>query len=119
MATLAFLVCDGPPDYDVAVRGGTVYDGSRAAPFVRDVGIVGETIEALGDLSGATATTVDDVEGLAVAPGFINMLSWATESLIIDGRSQGDIRQRVTLGEARGEAHHRRHLTTTPPMGRP
>jgi N-acyl-D-amino-acid deacylase len=104
LATLAFLACEGAPDYDVLIRGGTVYDGSGAAPFVGDVGIVKETIDAVGDLSGATATTVVDAEGLAVAPGFINMLSWATESLIIDGHSQGDIRQGVTL-EVFGEGN--------------
>ena len=104
LATLAFLACEGTPEYDVLIRGGTIYDGSGAAPFVGDVGIVGETVEALGDLSGATAETVVDAQGLAVAPGFINMLSWATESLIIDGRSQGDIRQGVTL-EVFGEGN--------------
>ena len=104
LATLAFLACEGTPEYDVLIRGGTIYDGSGAAPFVGDVGIVGETVEAVGDLSGATATTVVAAEGLAVAPGFINMLSWATESLIIDGRSQGDIRQGVTL-EVFGEGN--------------
>ncbi len=104
LATLAFLACEGTPHYDVLIRGGTIYDGSGAAPFVGDVGIVGETIEAVGDLSGATAESVVDAQGLAVAPGFINMLSWATESLIIDGRSQGDIRQGVTL-EVFGEGN--------------
>ena len=104
LTTLAFLACEGASDYDVLIRGGTVYDGSGAAPFVGDVGIVGEAIEAVGDLSGATATIVVDAEGLAVAPSFINMLSWATESLIIDGRSQSDIRQGVTL-EVFGEGN--------------
>ena len=62
-----------------------------------DVGIKGDRIARVGDLSAATAPTTVDAAGLAVAPGFINMLSWATESLLVDGRSQGDIRQGVTL----------------------
>lgn len=84
-------------DYDLIVRDGTIYDGSGQAPFVGDVAIQGDRIAALGDLHGARARRVMDAHGLAVAPGFINMLSWATESLIEDGRSQGDIRQGVTL----------------------
>lgn len=86
-----------PPDYEIIIRGGTVYDGSGAAPFVADVGINGDTIAAIGDLSSASFAEEIDAAGLAVAPGFINMLSWATDSLIYDGRSQGDIRQGVTL----------------------
>ncbi len=89
-------------DYDLIVRGGTVYDGSGADPFTADVGIRGDTIAAIGDLSGATAAVEVDASGLAVAPGFINMLSWSNESLIYDGRSQSEIRQGVTL-EVLGE----------------
>ena len=83
--------------YDVLIRGGTVYDGSGSPPVVADVGIRGDRIAALGDLSGAQAAQVLDASGMAVSPGFINMLSWANESLIVDGRSLGDIRQGVTL----------------------
>ena len=86
-----------PPMFDVIIRGGTVYDGTGAAGRRADVGIRGDRIAAVGDLAGAQGTKVVDATGLAVAPGFINMLSWATESLLIDGRSQGDIRQGVTL----------------------
>src|SRR5262245_32034585 len=67
-------------DYDVVIRHGTVYDGSGRAPQKADVGIRGDRIAALGDLANATAKTVIDAKGLAVAPGFINMLSWSTES---------------------------------------
>lgn len=84
-------------EYDVIIRGGTVYDGTGAAPLVQDVGMAGDTIAAVGDLSHARGRTEVDAAGMAVAPGFINMLSWATESLIEDGRSQSDIRQGVTL----------------------
>ena len=82
--------------FDVLLRGGSVYDGTGAAPVRADVGIRGDRITAIGDLSGATARVDLSVAGYAVAPGFINMLSWATESLIVDGRSLGDIRQGVT-----------------------
>lgn len=86
-----------PPSYDAIVRGGTIYDGSGDAPHAADVGISGDSIAFIGDLSGATAPLIIDAAGRAVAPGFINMLSWATEPLLVDGRSQSDIRQGVTL----------------------
>lgn len=87
--------------YDVVIKSGQIYDGSGAAPYVADVAIKGDHIEAIGKLE-PDADLVVDARGLAVAPGFINMLSWATESLIEDGRSQSDIRQGVTL-EVMGE----------------
>lgn len=86
-----------PQTFDIIIRGGTVYDGTGAAGRRADVGIRGDRIAAVGDLISSQATKVVDATGLAVAPGFINMLSWATESLLVDGRSQGDIRQGVTL----------------------
>jgi N-acyl-D-amino-acid deacylase len=89
-------------EYDVILRGGTIYDGSGQAPYVADVAIQADTIAIIGDLKNAKGKTELDVTGLAVSPGFINMLSWATESLIIDGNSQADIRQGVTL-EVMGE----------------
>jgi N-acyl-D-amino-acid deacylase len=91
--------------YDVLIRRGTILDGSGSAPFTGDVAISGDTIARLGPrLSDARGSLEVDADGMAVAPGFINMLSWATESLIEDGRSQSDIRQGVTLeifGEGR------------------
>jgi N-acyl-D-amino-acid deacylase len=81
---------------DVVVRGGTLYDGTGSPGRRADVGVRGDRIVEVGDLSSAPATTVIDARGLAVAPGFINMLSWSTESLLADGRSQGEIRQGVT-----------------------
>lgn len=83
--------------YDIVIRGGTVYDGSGNPGVVTDVGINSDTVAFIGDLSKAIGTKEIDAKGLAVAPGFINMLSWAVESLIIDGKSQADIRQGVTL----------------------
>jgi N-acyl-D-amino-acid deacylase len=84
-------------DYDIILRGGQIYDGSGSPPVVADVAIRGDAIAAVGDLADADASEVVDVQGLAVAPGFINMLSWSTLSLILDGRSQSEIRQGVTL----------------------
>jgi N-acyl-D-aspartate/D-glutamate deacylase len=82
--------------FDIIIKGGTVYDGTGGPPRRADVGIRGDRIAVIGNLKSATATTVVDATNLAVAPGFINMLSWSTESLIIDGRSQGELRQGVT-----------------------
>ena len=101
---LAGLVACGPR-YDVIVTDGLIHDGNGGEPYVADIGIRGERIAVIGELAGE-AETVIDASGLAVAPGFINMLSWATESLLIDGRGQSDIRQGVTLevfGEGRSE----------------
>ena len=89
-------------DYDIILRGGRIYDGSGGAPVVGDLAIKQDAIAAVGDLKDRTARKEIDVHGLAVAPGFINMLSWANETLIEDGRSQSDIRQGVTL-EVMGE----------------
>ena len=91
-------------EYDVIVRGGTVYDGSGKPGIVTDVGINADTIAFLGDLSKAIGKAEVVAKGLAVAPGFINMLSWSTESLIADGKSQGEIRQGITL-EVMGEGN--------------
>jgi N-acyl-D-amino-acid deacylase len=82
--------------FDVLIKEGTVYDGAGGAPVRADVGIKGDRIVAIGALQREDARTVVDARALAVAPGFINMLSWAVVSLIADGRSQSDIRQGVT-----------------------
>lgn len=83
--------------YDVIIRGGTLYDGGGMMPYRGDLGIRGDRIVAVGELGDAKAARVIDAGGLAVAPGFINVLSWATISLIADGRSMSNIRQGVTL----------------------
>jgi N-acyl-D-amino-acid deacylase len=90
------------PRYDTILRGGVIYDGSGGEPFSADLAIEGDRIVAVGGLDRATAEQEINVAGLAVAPGFINMMSWANESLIEDGRSQSNIRQGVTL-EVMGE----------------
>ena len=83
--------------YDYIIRNGTIYDGSGSEGFVADVAISGDRVAKIGlNLPGKGNKEVD-ASGMAVTPGYINMLSWATESLIIDGRSQSDIRQGVTL----------------------
>ncbi len=89
--------CGEVRQVDVILRGGTIYDGSGGSPMVGDVAILADNIVAVGDIGRATAPLEIDVTGLAVAPGFINMLSWATESLIEDGRGLSDIVQGVTL----------------------
>ena len=103
LACLLAAACARPggpaaaPAYDLIILGGMVYDGSGAPPRRADVAVRGDSIAAVGDLAGASTGFVLDARGLAVAPGFINMLSWANVSLLHDGRSQGDIRQGVTL----------------------
>ena len=83
-------------NFDVIFRNGTVYDGTGAEPRQADIAIRGDRIAGVGDFKSAKANTVIDAKGLAVAPGFINMLSWSTDSLIEDGRSQSEIREGVT-----------------------
>ena len=98
LVSLALLgACSTGPEYDVVIRNGVIYDGSGSAPYRGDLAIDGDTIVAVGSLADAGGQTEIDAQGLAIAPGFINMLSWATESLLEDGRSQGNIRQGVTL----------------------
>ncbi len=82
--------------YDVIIKGGTIYDGSGGPPVKADVAIKADKVVRIGKLDLSQAKTVVDATGMAVAPGFINMLSWATESIIVDGRSLGDLKQGVT-----------------------
>jgi len=96
--------CTSPETYDILIKNGQLFDGSGEASFRGDIAINADTIVALGNLNHVKGNLEIDASGLAVAPGFINMLSWANESLIEDGRSQGDIRQGVTL-EVMGEGH--------------
>ncbi|HKR64667.1 MAG TPA: D-aminoacylase, partial [Thermoanaerobaculia bacterium] len=93
-ATLVLLTA-ACAHYDTVLRNGTIYDGSGAAPRVGDVAMRGDRIVAVGAVRGRGKHELD-VRGLAVAPGFINMLSWATDSLIVDGRAMADVKQGVT-----------------------
>ena len=105
LASLLFLAaCSSPEKYDVLIKNGQILDGSGNPSFIGDVGINADTIAAIGKLENAVGKLEIDATGLAVAPGFINMLSWAVESLIEDGKSQSDIRQGVTL-EVFGEGN--------------
>ena len=94
---LYFCACAWAQTYDVVIRGGTVYDGTGAPGISADVAIAGDRIAKIGDLSRAKARRSVDARGMAVSPGFINMLSWASDSLIADGLGQSDLRQGVTL----------------------
>lgn len=115
VAGLALAAGSAPqPDaFDVILRNGTLYDGSGKPPVIGDVAIRGQRIAAIGPLpANARAKTEIDAQGLAVAPGFINMLSWAVDSLIVDGRSMADIKQGVTL-EVFGEGDSMGPLNAT------
>ena len=94
--TLFIFSCSPPNNYDILIKNGTIADGSGSPTYIGSVGINADTIAAVGKLK-ATGTLEIDATGLLVSPGFINVLSWATESLIEDGRSLSDIMQGVTL----------------------
>lgn len=104
LIVLALLLgaCGQQETYDLVIRGGTVYDGLGGEPVVADLAVNGDRIVAIGDLREAEGIEVIDASGLAVSPGFINMLSWANVPLIEDGRGLSDIKQGVTL-EVMGE----------------
>lgn len=100
LAVLLFAVAVAPAQpgaaFDAIIRGGTVYDGTGRRPVKADIGIKDDKVAKIGDLRRAKAALVIDAKGMAVAPGFINMLSWSTESLIVDPRSLGELKQGVT-----------------------
>lgn len=96
-ALLLLSACvSSKPDFDLVIRNGMLYDGSGGAPRAGDLALRGDRIAAIGTVPGRGAREID-ASGMAVAPGFINMLSWATESLIVDGRGMADVKQGVTL----------------------
>jgi N-acyl-D-amino-acid deacylase len=105
--------CEREPEYDLLVRGGTVYDGTGSAGYAGEVAIEGDRIAYVGPEAPGRARREIDATGQAVAPGFINMLSWSTESLLVDGRGPGELRQGVTL-QVMGEGFSMGPLT--PPM---
>ncbi|SDF20805.1 N-acyl-D-amino-acid deacylase [Pricia antarctica] len=110
VCTGLICACNTVVPYDILIKNGRILDGSGKPSYLGDIAIYADTIAAIGTLEKATGTLEIDAKGLAVAPGFINMLSWANESLIEDGRSQGDIRQGVTL-EVLGEGSSMGPLT--------
>ena len=97
LSAILITGCSHPVDYDIIIRNGLIYDGTGSAAQHLDIGIIGEKIDTLGDLSSSKAKTEIDATGMAVAPGFINMLSWAGYPLLKDGRSMSGIKQGVTL----------------------
>ena len=101
---LATSAAPPPATYSVLIRGGTIYDGSGNAPYVGDVALQGDKIVYVGPRAPGRAARTIDASGKAVSPGFINMLSWAVESLIADGRGMSDTYQGVTL-EVFGEGN--------------
>lgn len=102
LALAVMLACSPGAEFDLILRNGMIYDGSGSPHFVGDIAINGDSIAAIGELKRARGKLEQDASQLAIAPGFVNMLSWAGESLIEDGHSQSDIRQGVTL-EVMGE----------------
>src|SRR5678810_1129124 len=115
--SLSFLLiiflfgCNQKNKYDVIIRGGIIYDGTGELPYKDDIGVNGDSIAIIGNLENASADNEIDAAGMAVCPGFVNMLSWSNESLILDGRSQSDLRQGVTL-EVMGEGESMGPLNT-------
>ena len=107
---LVSLLAASCASHDLIIRGGTIYDGSGRPPVTADIAVDGERIVAIGDLGDARGKTEIDANGLAVSPGFINMLSWATESLLVDPRALSDVMQGVTL-EVFGEGESMGPLT--------
>ena len=116
LAVAGLLVCSAAPApkngtaYTLLIRGGTIYDGSGGKPYVGDVALKGDRIAYVGPHAPGRAARVVDAKGKAVSPGFVNMMSWATESLIADGRGVSDTMQGVTL-EVMGEGDSMGPLT--------
>ncbi|MFN3850418.1 MAG: N-acyl-D-amino-acid deacylase family protein [Spirosomataceae bacterium] len=110
IGTFAILSCKQESKYDIIIRNGLIYDGNGGKPFGADIAIKADTVAFIGDLSKESAPQILDAKGMAVAPGFVNMLSWSTESLIHDGRSLSELTQGVTL-EVMGEGDSMGPLT--------
>ena len=113
------LACSQKPkqEFDLIIRNGNIYDGSGSPHFVGDVAIQGDTIAAIGNLQDAIGKKEIEAKGLAVTPGFINMLSWADRSLLMDGSSMSDLKQGVTLevfGEGWSPGPVKRKATSKP-----
>ena len=111
LLVIIFLFACNQKKYDVIIRNGMIYDGNGGPPYKGDIAINADTIAMIGNLTNASAKNEIDAKGMAVSPGFVNMLSWSNESLIQDGRSQGEIRQGVTL-EVMGEGNSMGPLNT-------
>ncbi len=101
---LFFQSCSSALEYDVIIRNAVIFDGTGNTPVKGDIGINKDTIAFIGDLKMNKGKKEFDAKGLAISPGFVNMLSWATVSLLADGRAMSDIKQGVTL-EVMGEGN--------------
>src|SRR2546428_13109836 len=86
---------------DVILRGGWIIDGSGNPRYQGDVAITGDRIAGVGFLNGAAARETVDVSGLAVAPGFIDMMGQSEINVLIDNRVLSKVTQGVTT-EATG-----------------
>jgi N-acyl-D-amino-acid deacylase len=104
LLSLFFQSCSSELEYDVIIRNAVIFDGTGNTPFKGDIGINKDTIAFIGDLKMNKGKKEFDAKGLAISPGFVNMLSWATVSLLADGRAMSDIKQGVTL-EVMGEGN--------------
>ncbi len=93
----ALFSCKPAVTYDLVIRNATIYDGSGGAPITGSIAVNADTIALVGDIGNAKGIKEIDAKGLAVGPGFVNMLSWATESLLVDPRGASDLKQGVTL----------------------
>ncbi len=102
LCLIGFFSCKQKTKYDTIIRNGMIYDGNAGEAYKADIAVNADTIAFIGDLSNESAKNEIDAKGMAIAPGFINMLSWSNESLIEDGGSQSELRQGVTL-EVMGE----------------
>lgn len=104
LLSLFFQSCSSELEYDVIIRNAVIFDGTGNTPVKGDIGINKDTIAFIGDLKMNKGKKEFDAKGLAISPGFVNMLSWATVSLLADGRAMSDIKQGVTL-EVMGEGN--------------
>jgi N-acyl-D-amino-acid deacylase len=96
LCLVLLAACQSKVQYEKIIRNGMIYDGNGGQPFKGDIAINADTIAAIGELTNAVGKDEIDAKGMAVAPGFINMMGHSEDALIQDGKSQGDIRQGVT-----------------------
>jgi len=103
--TLAF--CAPPPEFDLVIRGGEMLDGTGAPARRADVGIKGDRVTTIGDLSARRAGQVIDASGKMVTPGFIDTQGQSGITLLADGNGESHIRQGITseiIGEGSSPA---------------
>ena len=100
---VALSIANAPgASFDVIFAGGRIVDGTGAPWFRADVGIAGDRIAAIGELSRAAAKRRIDASRLVVAPGFIDMLGQSEYNVLVDNRAASKITQGITT-EITGE----------------